>query len=316
MSALRGFTPNLKQRLSIIPKFKQKSSLSSIIITGSLILLIFSISINILLLSNYLHDIPDPPPPYPIKPCHPKIIEPHPPNSKQTDINLARQNADALITEQTINNDDKCHFNTSLKHRVYVYDLPWNMREEPRMRWYEMFNKQSHANYNDTVNFNFGFGDKIQNYDDPDFHSTHMHSLEIILNERFKKADYYLTDNPDEATIFHIPFPFAQHFRYYHRSDHDNISGPHNKLYALLLQTPAFKKYFKKKPHFLVYGRIAYETGRLARMDSRFWKTSKNHGITVKFYIQCPYISDHQKTSIICHAIIIRGCGDILACFN
>eukprot|EP01084_Bolivina_argentea_P036401 67356_1 len=251
----------------------KRSSFSMVITVGMLILVIISISMNIMLLSSYLHapekligsSITN----KHIKNCNKKrrtqiavIDNPKPKQHKpKSNINIGKPSS----------NNDICHFNTSLVGKVYVYDLPWNMRELPRMRWYEMFNKQSHAEYNDTKQFNFGFGDPIKRGKEKDFHSTHMHSLEIILNERFKQADNYLTNDPNKALIFHIPFPFAQHFRYYHRSDHDHITGPHMDVYNLLAKTDAFQKYFKKKPHFLLYGRIAYETSRMGRMGSKFW---------------------------------------------
>eukprot|EP01083_Nonionella_stella_P174302 603849_1 len=258
--------------------FGSKRSLFSRIVTiGMLLLLIISISMNIFLLSSFLHS--------------PAILVSNPmeyadPNNCEPNVNVQPPNDSnptatpdtnhTIIQPKDMNEapskeDDICHFHTSLEHKVYIYDLPWSMREEPRMRWYEMFNKQSHASYNDTTRFNFGFGDALSRSFESGFHSTHMHSLEIILNERFKKATYYLTDNPDEAILFHIPFPFAQHFRYYHRSDHDYITGPHQEVYDVVSQTEAFTKYFSKKPHFLVYGRIAYETGRMGRLGSKFW---------------------------------------------
>ena len=282
-------------------------SLSTLITIGLILLLIVSITMNIMLLSSYLHS--------------PQMLINPPINNEYTLSNDCNENDEQITMSQS--EPDKCHFDVSLEHRVFVYNLPWNLREEPSMRWYEMFNRQSHANYNDTERFNFGFGDRLEERED--FHSTHMHSLEIILNERFKKANYYKTDNADNALIFHIPFPFAQHFRYYHRSDHDHITGPHYQVYKIINSTSAYTKYFKKKPHILLYGRIAYETGRMGRMGSKFWDLKDGMLKVSFFFLSLTASTKSNVTSttytadsgIYWHLSIDRNChGDPPACYK
>merc|ERR1719330_1588554 len=51
--------------------------------------------------------------------------------------------------------EDVCHFKQSLKGRIYVYDIPEFMRENPRRSWYSRF--VGLDNYNSSSDLNFGF---------------------------------------------------------------------------------------------------------------------------------------------------------------
>ena len=172
--------------------------------------------------------------------------------------------------------DNVCHFNASLRGKIYVYDIPWHMREIPRYLWYERFSGGD--NYNETKSLNFGFGKKMYENDwsRKDFHLTHMHVLEVILNERLKSDKYYITDNPDEAMLFHIPYPFGLHYRYWERLESERIANHHHQLQKWLNEHEAYQKYFvdekNRRPHILTFGRIAYETVRLEKMGSKFFK--------------------------------------------
>ena len=177
------------------------------------------------------------------------------------------------------NTHNKCHLPTSLKHKIYVYDLPKIFREDPRREWYRTFYK---LNYDKLLNFGFGkkliFEDGIHN----DYYSTHMHSLEITMNERMKyEFDYkkHLTKNPDEAELFIIPFPFSLHHRFYGTKNDPKKYAKHiqdhHDLYKWLTNNPVYVQNIGKKPHVLLFCRIAYETGHLKRRDSPFFLYSE-----------------------------------------
>lgn len=188
------------------------------------------------------------------------------------------------------NNDNNiCHFNTSLRGKIYVYDIPWHMREIPRYLWYERFSGGD--NYNDSKTLNFGFGKKMYENDwsRKDFHLTHMHILEIIFNERLKFDKYYITNNPDEAMLFHIPYPFGLHYRFWERTESQRIASHHKQLEIWLNNNEIYKKYFldinNRRPHILMFGRIAYETVRLEKMGSKFFSIDNNNGDITKYWI-------------------------------
>ena len=175
---------------------------------------------------------------------------------------------------------DVCHFNRSLQRKIYVYPIPSHMREDPRYLWYSRFSGLD--NYNDSAALNFGFGAKMfseRDSDKPDMHLTHMHGLEVILNERLKTDDYYLTHNPEEAHLFHIPYPFALHYRFWERTESKRIAKHHRQLQDWLNADPVYQRYFlnktQRRPHILSFGRIAYETVRLETMGSQFFKINR-----------------------------------------
>ena len=256
-------------RASMINRSNTKHSSSSPwypfnnILTGICILLFISLTLNALLLSRQSISFED--------------------NIPSMDYSSNSKKCKKKEKIKSITHDaDICNFNASLKGRIYLYDIPTHMREIPRDLWYSRF--VGLDNYNDTESLNFGFG--IQMYDGDwgkkDLHQTHMHVLEIIFNERLKVDKYYLTDNPEEAFIFHIPYPFALHYRFWERTQAERITRHHVQIQEWLNNNEVYQKYFineeNRRPHMLTFGRIAYETVRLEKMKSQFF--SIHNGIS------------------------------------
>lgn len=230
----------------------------------------------------------DPDPPNELDAASPDLIIPQSPSLKSKPA-LSQSATDKYsMTSSKGDINAICHFNVSLKHKVYVYPIPEFMRENPRRDWRVRF--ESLEDYNDSNALNFGFGRKMYDDNDPllkDFYLTHMHSLEVIFNERLKVDDYYLTDNPDEAWLFHIPFPFALHYRFWERTEAERLKRHHQQLQEWLNGNEAFQRYFidetNRRPHILTFGRIAYETVRLENQESQFF--SINNGKQVRLLL-------------------------------
>ena len=133
--------------------------------------------------------------------------------------------------------DNPCHFKSSFNNLIYVYDLPYELRDDSRKKWYEMFYRRK--DYDDKKSLNYGFGDVMEislfgsddDNSNEEYYYTHMHSLEIIFNERLtRQENRYVTKDPSKATLFWIPYPFALDYRYWHGRSWDTILENHEKL--------------------------------------------------------------------------------------
>eukprot|EP01083_Nonionella_stella_P094767 265999_1 len=269
------------------------------VLSGICVLLLVSVTLNVMLLSNQSISLDDDVPQmdYSLQSIKrtdcgkSNIVSPHTPLSiNRTTIGdhsypqlNTHHNQSQLDTPQEL--PDICGFDVSLKGKIYLYDLPYTMREVPRGQWYRRF--AGLTNYNDTQALNFGFGKKM--YSDwrrRDIHLTHMHALEVIWNERLKVDKYYLTDNPEEAMLFHIPYPFALHYRFWERTESERITRHHAQIQNYMNEDPVYQKYFvnaeTRRPHILTFGRIAYETVRLENMKSQFFSIN---GDLTKYWI-------------------------------
>eukprot|EP01083_Nonionella_stella_P283798 965938_1 len=226
---------------------------------------------------------------------------------------------------------DPCHLNHAQRHKIYIYDLPYFYREQPRKHWYRWIHgKQLIYDTPSALNFAFGTSMNLSAYH-KDFYHTHQHSLEILLNERFKSEstkDKYFTKNASEAVLFHIPFPFAMHFRFYNVRDWDLLISHHtfvmewlsdsvtntSKIKDIALQqreSAVFKHNFLTedhyKPHWISYTRIAHETDRLQRKHSPFWLNENT-------YSETNHLSELH--SPFWHVSIDRNCGDPRQCLK
>eukprot|EP01084_Bolivina_argentea_P125048 221589_1 len=257
------------------------------IVTALCILLLISLTLNVMLLSQQSLIINDDVPEMDYRIGYNKDVDcddNSPPIINQQrslrDEVLDSISRDPHIKKLPLKNSkydpNPCHFNASLKNRIYLYDIPYHMREIPRGSWYSRF--VGLDNYNNTESLNFGFGQKMYAHDwsRKDIHLTHMHVLEIIFNERLKVDDYYITNNPDQAMLFHIPYPFGLHYRFWERTESKRIAKHHLQLQSWLNNNAIYRKYFidieTRRPHMLTFGRIAYETHRLEKMGSQFFK--------------------------------------------
>ncbi|ETO27278.1 hypothetical protein RFI_09852, partial [Reticulomyxa filosa] len=159
----------------------------------------------------------------------------------------------------------KCKLINTIKPVVYVYDIPSSLREDLRKQWFEQWYQEKYT----PEALNFGFGERMD-FDlvpkrlDPfrrdnkrhqknmdiyyeDYYFTHMHSMEIFVNERLKVEEKalaqsqsdrghpyvhpkWVTNDPSQASVFVIPFPFALNFRALHEKEWPLLQGYHGAL--------------------------------------------------------------------------------------
>ena len=51
-----------------------------------------------------------------------------------------------------------CHIKKSFKHAIYIYDIPYFYREQPRKHWYKYIHGKEKI-YDDSNKLNFAFSD-------------------------------------------------------------------------------------------------------------------------------------------------------------
>ncbi|ETO05706.1 hypothetical protein RFI_31689, partial [Reticulomyxa filosa] len=225
----------------------------------------------------------------------------------------------------------QCDLPESIKPMFYVYDIPSALREELRKEWYEIW-------YQDKYNakkVNFGFGPQMKNASPKqnnkmtnmkkeyyeDYYYTHMHSMELFINERLKveerfyknepmASDYstnnlpkWVTNDPSQASVFIIPFPFALSYRVYRDGEWSLLQKHHATLQEWLdvcmhyysfvcvctymcsidemKNNSVYKDNIGKKMHVILFGRIAYETGQITRRGSPFWNDTSYYVVSI-----------------------------------
>ena len=265
------------------------------------------------------------------------VHEDQPPNNYNVMI-LHEIEYDSYDVTEPDDDNDPCHFNQGINNKMYIYDIPYYYREQPRKHWYKWIHGKEQP-YDDPKGLNFAFW-KVMNLSNSnnDYYHTHMHSLEILFNERFKSiaSSKYFTKDPSKASLFHIPFPFAMHFRFYNVRDWNELIAHHHFVMNYLSdnldktnmtliedaghhfdpeiqkrESAIFKKYFLSenlKPHWLSYTRIAHETSRLTRKESPFWL---NENI-----VSSDINNLHSMISPFWHVSIDRNCGDPRHCIK
>ena len=106
-----------------------------------------------------------------------------------------------ILEEIEDEQDDVCGLNDfPIRNKIYIYDLPYFYREQPRKHWYKWIHGKQLIYDNSSI-LNFAFG-KVMNFSN-DYYHTHMHSLEILFNERFKsKAKSFACNSYNSTSTF------------------------------------------------------------------------------------------------------------------
>ena len=75
--------------------------------------------------------------------------------------------------------DDPCHLNEAITNKIYIYDIPYFYREQPRKHSYKWIHGKKDV-YDDPKLLNFAFW-KVMNLsnNNDEYYHTHMHALEI-----------------------------------------------------------------------------------------------------------------------------------------